>query len=89
MPRFNGKLRVYNMRYCPFAQRTMLALIAKDIDYEILNIDLVDKPEWLVSKSIFSKKNSYLISTQATTEALTAVYLGFNLTQNVLSALRK
>lgn len=55
LPPFTGKLRVYNMRFCPFAQRTILALNAKEIDYEVVNIDLVDKPEWLASKSAFSK----------------------------------
>ncbi|XP_026738338.1 uncharacterized protein LOC113501406 [Trichoplusia ni] len=55
LPPFTGKLRVYNMRFCPFAQRTILALNAKEIDYEVVNIDLVDKPEWLASKSAFTK----------------------------------
>ncbi|XP_075979218.1 uncharacterized protein LOC142978600 [Anticarsia gemmatalis] len=55
LPPYNGKLRLYNMRYCPFAQRAVLALNAKNIDYEIVNIDLVDKPEWLAQKSAFTK----------------------------------
>lgn len=55
LPPFNGKLRVYNMRYCPYAQRTILALNAKQIDYEVVNIDLIDKPEWLTTKSAFAK----------------------------------
>ncbi|KAI8426159.1 hypothetical protein MSG28_005101 [Choristoneura fumiferana] len=55
LPPYNGKLRIYNMRYCPYAQRTVLVLNAKKIDYEVVNIDLVDKPEWLTSKSLFGK----------------------------------
>ncbi|KAJ0178207.1 hypothetical protein K1T71_006030 [Dendrolimus kikuchii] len=55
LPPFNGKLRVYNMRFCPYAQRTILALIAKKIDCEVINVDLVEKPEWLTSKSPFGK----------------------------------
>ncbi|KAG6444793.1 pyrimidodiazepine synthase isoform X2 [Manduca sexta] len=55
LPPWNGKLRVYNMRLCPFAQRTILALNAKQLDYEVINIDLTDKPEWLTSKSAFGK----------------------------------
>ncbi|CAH2217184.1 jg2768 [Pararge aegeria aegeria] len=55
LPPYNGKLRVYNMRLCPFAQRTILALNAKNIDYEVVNINLADKPEWLTSKSAFGK----------------------------------
>lgn len=55
LPPYNGKLRVYNMRYCPYAQRTILALNAKQIDYEVVNIDLKEKPEWLTRKSAFAK----------------------------------
>lgn len=56
LPPYNDKLRVYNMRYCPYAQRTMLALIAKQLDYEVVNIDLTDKPDWLTEKSAFGKR---------------------------------
>lgn len=45
------------MRLCPFAQRTILTLNAKQIDYEVINIDLVNKPEWLPTKSIFGTYN--------------------------------
>ncbi|XP_053606455.1 pyrimidodiazepine synthase [Plodia interpunctella] len=55
MPPYTGKLRVYNMRYCPYAQRTLLALIAKDIDFEVVNIHLMDKPEWFLARSAFGK----------------------------------
>lgn len=55
LPPHTGKLRVYNMRHCPFAQRTILALNAKGIDYEVININLFDKPEWLTTKSAFGK----------------------------------
>ncbi|XP_013190758.2 glutathione S-transferase omega-1 [Amyelois transitella] len=55
LPPFTGKLRVYSMRFCPYAQRTLLALIAKDIDYEVVNIHLMDKPEWYPTKSQFGK----------------------------------
>ncbi|GBP19008.1 Pyrimidodiazepine synthase [Eumeta japonica] len=55
LPPFNGKLRVYNMRYCPFAQRTILALNAKGLDYEVVNIDPVDQPDWFMTKSLFGQ----------------------------------
>ncbi|XP_061715024.1 pyrimidodiazepine synthase-like isoform X2 [Cydia pomonella] len=55
LPPYNGKLRIYNMRYCPYAQRTILVLNAKQIDYEVVNINLKEKPEWLTSKSLFGK----------------------------------
>ncbi|XP_078079122.1 glutathione S-transferase omega-1-like [Mustelus asterias] len=46
-----GMIRVYSMRYCPFAHRTLLVLEAKGIKYETVNINLLDKPDW------FSEKN--------------------------------
>ncbi|CAG9793942.1 unnamed protein product [Diatraea saccharalis] len=55
LPPYNGKLRIYNMRFCPWAQRAILALNAKQLDYEVVNINLQNKPEWLNSKSIFGK----------------------------------
>ncbi|KAL0871832.1 hypothetical protein ABMA27_004309 [Loxostege sticticalis] len=55
LPPYNGKLRVYNMRFCPYAQRAILALNAKQVDYEVVNIDLSNKPEWFFSKSGFGK----------------------------------
>lgn len=55
-PPYNGKLRIYNMRFCPYAQRTILALNAKEIDYEIVNVNLMNKPDWIFDKSPFGKK---------------------------------
>ncbi|XP_063163193.1 glutathione S-transferase omega-1 isoform X1 [Candoia aspera] len=48
-----GIIRLYSMRYCPFAQRTQLVLKAKGIDHEIVNINLKNKPEWFFEKSPF------------------------------------
>jgi len=41
------KLTLINMRFCPYAQRTVLCLNAKGIDYEVINSALMTKPEWL------------------------------------------
>jgi len=41
------KLTILNMRFCPYAQRTILCLNAKGIDYQIVNCALMTKPEWL------------------------------------------
>ncbi|KAK8774447.1 hypothetical protein V5799_011018 [Amblyomma americanum] len=45
-PLIPGKLRLYSMRFCPYAQRALLILRAKSIDHEVVNVNLVDKPEW-------------------------------------------
>uniref|UniRef100_G3MRC7 Glutathione transferase n=1 Tax=Amblyomma maculatum TaxID=34609 RepID=G3MRC7_AMBMU len=41
-----GKLRIYSMRFCPFCHRSLLVLHAKNIEHEVVNIDLKNKPEW-------------------------------------------
>ncbi|XP_078688498.1 glutathione S-transferase omega-1-like isoform X1 [Branchiostoma floridae x Branchiostoma belcheri] len=43
-----GKLRLYSMRFCPYAQRTRLFLAAKGIEHETININLKYKPKWFV-----------------------------------------
>merc|ERR1712168_1581511 len=44
----NDKLTLINMRFCPYAQRTVLCLNAKGVDYEMVNCALLTKPEWLL-----------------------------------------
>nr|KAF6322328.1 glutathione S-transferase omega 1 [Pipistrellus kuhlii] len=46
-----GLIRVYSMRFCPFAQRTLLVLKAKGIRHEVININLKNKPEWFFKKN--------------------------------------
>nr|ACZ02430.1 glutathione S-transferase omega class [Drosophila melanogaster] len=47
----DGILRLYSMRFCPFAQRVHLVLDAKQIPYHSIYINLTDKPEWLLEVS--------------------------------------
>nr|UUV68067.1 glutathione S-transferase [Dendroctonus rhizophagus] len=44
--RKKGLLRLYSMQLCPFAQRSRLVLRAKGIPHDIVNINLIDTPEW-------------------------------------------
>lgn len=46
-----GKLRVYSMRFCPYAQRSLLVLAHKNIPHEVVNINLKNKPEWFLQKN--------------------------------------
>ncbi|XP_075573696.1 glutathione S-transferase omega-1 isoform X2 [Pelecanus crispus] len=48
-----GVIRLYSMRFCPFAQRTRLVLRAKGISHEIININLKNKPDWFFEKNPF------------------------------------
>lgn len=46
-----GNLRVYSMRFCPYAQRALLVLTHKNIPHEVVNINLKNKPEWFLQKN--------------------------------------
>ncbi|KAF5288047.1 hypothetical protein FQR65_LT12097 [Abscondita terminalis] len=46
-PKLDNKLRLYSMRYCPFAQRVRMVLLVKKIPHDIVNVDIFNKPEWL------------------------------------------
>ncbi|NP_001084924.1 uncharacterized protein LOC431979 [Xenopus laevis] len=48
-----GTIRVYSMRFCPYAQRARLVLAAKGIKHEVININLKNKPDWFFEKSPF------------------------------------
>ncbi|XP_053402532.1 pyrimidodiazepine synthase-like [Mercenaria mercenaria] len=43
-----GKLRLYSMRFCPYAQRALILLIHRNIEFEVVNINLKQKPEWFL-----------------------------------------
>ncbi|XP_061163661.1 glutathione S-transferase omega-1-like [Saccostrea echinata] len=49
-PLQTGTLRLYSMRLCPYAQRTRLVLVHKNIPHEVVNINLSKKPEWYLEK---------------------------------------
>ncbi|KAM4607662.1 glutathione S-transferase omega-1-like [Polymixia lowei] len=44
-------IRLYSMRFCPFAQRARLVLHAKGIKHDTVNINLKDKPDWFLEKN--------------------------------------
>ncbi|NXD09792.1 GSTO1 transferase, partial [Nothocercus nigrocapillus] len=48
-----GLIRLYSMRFCPYAQRTRLVLRAKGISHEVININLKNKPDWFFEKNPF------------------------------------
>uniref|UniRef100_A0A8C6BPB8 Glutathione S-transferase omega n=1 Tax=Monodon monoceros TaxID=40151 RepID=A0A8C6BPB8_MONMO len=50
-----GLIRLYSMRFCPYAHRTRLVLQAKGIRHEVININLRNKPEWYFTKHPFGK----------------------------------
>lgn len=51
----DGKLRLYSMRFCPFAHRAHLVLAAKKVPFHVIYINLTEKPEWLTKVSAVGK----------------------------------
>jgi len=46
-PKIDGKLRLYSMQFCPFAERVRLILLVKGVPHDIVNVHLKNKPEWI------------------------------------------
>lgn len=42
----DSKITLYNAVICPYAQRAVIALKESGADYEIVDIDLYNKPDW-------------------------------------------
>ena len=49
------KLQLMSSNVCPFAQRTLIVLKEKQLDYEHIEIDLTNKPHWFEDVSPYSK----------------------------------
>uniref|UniRef100_K9IZ65 Glutathione S-transferase omega n=1 Tax=Desmodus rotundus TaxID=9430 RepID=K9IZ65_DESRO len=78
-----GLIRVYSMRFCPFAERTRLVLAAKGIKHEVININLKNKPEWFFEKNPFglvpvleNSQGQLIYESAITCEYLDEVYPG-------------
>ncbi|GMT30901.1 hypothetical protein PFISCL1PPCAC_22198, partial [Pristionchus fissidentatus] len=75
-----GKARLYSMRFCPWAERAVLYAAAKGIDVEVVNIDLIQKPEWYFKKNpqgkvpTFEKDGKVVIESGVIPEYLDAIY---------------
>jgi len=54
-PLSKDTLRLYSMRYCPYAQRTRLVLSHLNIPFECVNVNLSQKPEWFLTKNPFGQ----------------------------------
>ncbi|MFH4974657.1 hypothetical protein AB6A40_001366 [Gnathostoma spinigerum] len=49
------QFRIYSMRFCPFAERVLMYMLRKGIKAEVVNINLIEKPEWFYKKNPLGK----------------------------------
>ncbi|WP_421658285.1 glutathione S-transferase family protein [Leptothermofonsia sp. ETS-13] len=49
------KVKIYSASACPFAQRSRLVLLEKGVDFELIEIDLQNKPDWFGEVSPYGK----------------------------------
>ena len=50
-----SEITIYSFDKCPFAQRTRMVLIEKDLPFELVEIDVYNKPDWFSSVSPYGK----------------------------------
>ena len=50
-----SEITIYSFDKCPFAQRTRMVLIEKDLPFELVEIDVYNKPDWFSSISPYGK----------------------------------
>jgi glutathione S-transferase len=49
------ELQIISATVCPFAQRTRMVLLEKGLEFEVVEIDLKNKPDWFNDVSPYSK----------------------------------
>lgn len=75
-------LRIYSMRFCPFAERTRLVAAHKGIPHEIVNVHVRNKPEWLFNLNpngtvpIIEYKGQVIYDSAVTCQLLEEVFPG-------------
>ncbi|GJQ87399.1 GstO1 [Trypoxylus dichotomus] len=50
-----GKLRLFTNKFCPYSQRVHLVLDAKKLQYDVVYVNLSNKPDWLYQFSPLGK----------------------------------
>ncbi|KAK3790459.1 hypothetical protein RRG08_015928 [Elysia crispata] len=75
-----GVLRIYSMRFCPYAHRTRLVLAHKNIPHEVVNINLKSKPDWFLTLNplgtvpVLQIDDKVVVDSAATSDWLDDVY---------------
>ena len=50
-----SQLKLIQSEVCPYAQRTHMCLLEKGLDFEVIEVDLKNKPDWFEKISPYSK----------------------------------
>ncbi|CAO3634581.1 unnamed protein product [Mucor hiemalis] len=69
----NDKITLYNATICPFAQRAVIALKETGVDYETVDIDLLNKPEWYKDVNPETKVPALSVEGQNIAESLVII----------------
>ena len=48
-------IKIYSSARCPYAQRTRMLMIEKEIPFELTEVDLRNKPDWFLAVSPYGK----------------------------------
>ncbi len=51
----SSRLTLVSFDLCPYVQRAAIALNEKGVEFERINVDLADKPEWFLAISPLGK----------------------------------
>ena len=50
-----SELTLYSYEACPYAQRTQMTLLEKGLDFDLVEVDLYDRPSWWAELSPYGK----------------------------------
>ena len=48
-------IKIYSSARCPYAQRTRMLMIEKELPFELTEVDLSNKPDWFLKVSPYGK----------------------------------
>ena len=48
-------IKIYSSARCPYAQRTRMLMIEKELPFELIEVDLSNKPDWFLAVSPYGK----------------------------------
>jgi glutathione S-transferase len=50
-----SQIKIYSAKVCPYAQRVRMVLLTKGVEFDVIEIDLKNKPDWFAEVSPHGK----------------------------------